>query len=116
VLIDMNEVATNIERATTQDLLCRVTFDRAGMDPMAVSLAEHELRQRGVTAEQQRDFLDRHANALKGADGLTKRCSFCVLPARREAWSWHRLWGRIPLFPRLFRYCREHDPDSIDRR
>jgi hypothetical protein len=112
MLANMDRIAANIEQASTEDLLCRATFDRAGMEPEAVALVEHELDRRGVNAAQRRDFLDRHANALVDADGLTKRCSFCGLPARREAWGWHRLWDRIPLFPRVFRYCRNHDSQS----
>jgi len=27
-----------------------------------------------------------------------------------QRWSWQKLWGVLPVFPRLFYYCEEHRP------
>jgi hypothetical protein len=36
------------------------------------------------------------------------RCSFCDRPAIRQARGWHRLFGRVPVFPRVLAYCAFH--------
>ena len=52
MLNEMERVARNVQKATTEDLLNRVTAYRAGMEPEALVLIEQELRRRDVTDEQ----------------------------------------------------------------
>jgi hypothetical protein len=133
---DIHAVARNIRRATTLDLLDRVTVYRNGMEPAAVDLMENELARRGVSPEE----IDEHdqkrrETALFYDDGTARRCTFCDLPAVVKVHGWHRLGHRpheasgatatvlspllfvfrrtigwLPLFPRTFYYCPEHRP------
>ena len=48
---DWRRVAEYIRRAETEELLDRVTVYRAGMEPAAVDLMEHELDRRGISRE-----------------------------------------------------------------
>jgi hypothetical protein len=108
-------VLADVRRATTEDLLDRVTAYRAAMEPEALDLIEAELRSRGVTAAQVADHDERcRREVLFGPDGVAARCSrkTCHRPAVAEGWAWHRLWGRLPLFPRFYRYCAEHPPGA----
>jgi hypothetical protein len=69
------------------------------------------LRRRQVTAEEiEIHARERQLETETLADGTAACCSFCHRPALAEGWGWHRLWGRLPLFPRYYRYCREHIP------
>src|SRR5437667_12328169 len=102
---DADKVRANARAADIEDLLDRVTVYRPGMEPDALPILEQELRSRGVTADE----IEAHAalreqQVLLGPDGCALRCSFCERPAVAEAWGWHRLWGRLPLFPRWFRF------------
>ncbi len=108
--IDVTRTALNVRQATTPELLCRVTVERDGMEPEAIALAELELEQRGVTDGERSAFVARHGDCLRDHLGLPLRCSQCELPAQEEHWGWHRLWGKIPVFPRKFRRCRDHLP------
>src|SRR5262249_30712060 len=107
------KVQESARRASTEDLLNRVTVYRAGMEPEALAIIEAELLRRGVRTCDIEDY-ERAAreSVLEDASGVGLRCSFCSAPAVRERWGWHRLWGTIPLSPRRYWYCREHDvPD-----
>lgn len=109
---DVQRVRKNIRQASTEDLLDRVTVYRAGMEPIAVDLAEAELRSRGIRQpEIDRHARERESTVLLLADGTAQSCSFCRRPAVRHAWGWHRLWGKLPVFPRRFAYCDEHCAD-----
>lgn len=111
MIFDLKRVAENVRRADTEDLLDRVTVYRGGMEPAALDLIRGELDRRGVTAD---DILDhwenRRAMVLLRDDGTARRCSFCDRPAVLRARGWHRVWGRIPVFPRYFTYCDQHRP------
>ncbi len=112
---DAQRVWINVRKSTTEDLLNRITVFRAGMEPEAVDIIEQELRSRGVGP----DAIRRHADTLGQEvivrdDGIAARCTFCHEPAVAEGWGWHRLWGKIPLFPRYLYYCREHRPPAAD--
>ena len=108
---DINEVARYVREADTEELLDRVTVFRDGMEPAAIDLMEGELGRRGVRYD---DIVahreQRREKVLVHADGMAVRCSFCERPAVSRKWGWHRLFGRIPLFPRMFSYCDVHDP------
>ena len=105
-----DRVRSNAASATTEDLLDRVTVYRAEMEPEALDIIEAELAGRQVTPEEiAAHAAERRTTAL--TDGsVAPRCSYCFKPAVHEAWGWHKLFGRIPLFPRLMRYCEDHRP------
>src|SRR5687767_3520228 len=106
---DAERVRANARQASTEDLLDRLTVYRKGMEPEALPILERELRSRGVDLDAIEAHAARREEAvLLGADGLAQRCSFCPRPAVAGGWSWHRLWGRLPLFPRRFHWCAEH--------
>src|SRR5436305_845891 len=76
----------------------------AGLD-----LMRGELDRRGVGADEILDhYQRRRATVIMLDDGTAMRCSFCDRPAVLRRYDWHRLWGRIPLFPRVFAYCDRH--------
>lgn len=110
---DLKRVAEFIRGADTEELLDRVTVYREGMEPAALDLMEGELDQRGITREEiaAHDAKQRE-NAIMLSDGTAMRCSFCNRPAVVQARRWHRLFGRIPIFPRVFAYCAFHSPDK----
>jgi hypothetical protein len=115
MFFDIKRVAENIRKADTEDLLDRATVYRRGMEPAAIDLIRGELDRRGVTAD---DILDhwekRRAVVIVLDDGTALRCSFCDRPAVVRGRGWHRLWGRIPLFPWVFAYCDRHRPTRAD--
>ncbi len=106
---DRERVKANVQKADTEDLLDRATVYREQMEPEALFVIEDELRARGVTPAA----IDEHARKREEAglwapDGRAVRCSFCDRPAVARRWGWHRLWGLLPLFPRLYRACATH--------
>ena len=110
--IDLNRVLVNARKSTNEDLLDRITVYRAGMEPAALRIIEEELVRREVTPEMIAEHERiRRSETLMRPDGIVERCSFCHNPAVAEAWGWHRLWGKLPLFPRILRYCKNHRPD-----
>lgn len=107
--LDLRRVAEFIRRADTEELLDRVTVYRAGMEPAALDLMEGELDRRGVTREQIAEHdVARRETAIMLPDGTALRCSFCNRPAVVSGRGWHKLFGLVPLFPRLFVYCEVH--------
>ncbi|MFO0964023.1 MAG: hypothetical protein U0793_00365 [Gemmataceae bacterium] len=107
--MNLDKVRANAAAATTEDLLNRVTFYRAGMEPDALEIIEGELRRRGVSEEEIARWGPKEGEPYVFLDdGTVAPCSFCRRPAVESGWSWHRLWGWIPIFPRVFRYCAEH--------
>ncbi len=106
---DVQKVLANVRKASTEDLLHRVTVYRAGMEPEAIEIIEEELCSRGVRPADIEDHARRHVGeVIFEEDGTAKKCSFCRQPAVTRGWGWHRLWQIVPIFPRLFYYCREH--------
>jgi hypothetical protein len=107
--LDAHKILLSARQATTEDLLNRVTVFREGMESEAVEIIEMELHRRGMGAEQieqaRRDALGK---VVLDRAGLPVRCSLCSRPAIVRRWGWHRLWGRVPVFPRLLNYCAEH--------
>jgi hypothetical protein len=113
--LDLDRVRDNVQRATTDDLLDRVTLYRKGMEPEAIEIIEAELRARGVTAAQQVDYEASRSDVLRDADGVALRCGRCGAPAVTQVRTWHRLWGLLPLFPRWLPLCAEHAAASGGR-
>jgi hypothetical protein len=108
---NLERVRANVRDATTEDLLDRVTVYRAGMEPEALEVMDEELRERGISpADIEAHAQQRLQETMLLPDGTAVPCSFCHRPAVAEGWGWHWLWGRIPVFPRFFYYCAEHQP------
>lgn len=114
--LDLQAVRENARRAATEELLDRATIYRDAMEPAALALIEAELEDRGLGAGDLINHArDRDRENLIVRHGVAVRCSFCDRPAVAESVTWHRLWGRVPLFPRRFYYCTSHrlaDPDE----
>jgi hypothetical protein len=107
--LDLQKVEANAREASLEDLLDRVTFYRAGMEPAALVVLEKELRRRGVTAAQEREHEERlERQVLWEKPGLATQCRFCRRPAVRRARRWRRLFGLIPLFPYEVPCCSTH--------
>jgi hypothetical protein len=106
---DPVRVEADVRRASTEDLLDRVTVYRAGMEAEALAIIEAELSRRGVdAADIEAHARSRAADALPLPDGTAVRCTFCNRPAVYQGWGWHRVWGLVPVFPRYFSYCALH--------
>jgi hypothetical protein len=114
VYLDLERVRANVRQAATEDLLDRATVYREGMEVEALDIIEEELRARGVSrdaiAEHERN---RREETCFDAEGIALTCHRCRRPAVAETWGWHRLWGRLPLFPRRFAWCAEHKPPDL---
>jgi hypothetical protein len=117
--LDLERVRENVQAATTEDLLDRVTVYRNGMEPEALFIMEEELGARGVDPKEIRAHAERRREeCLFLDDGTAAPCSFCHAPAVAEGWGWHwvsfMMWGKrrhvVPVFPRLYRYCAVHQP------
>jgi hypothetical protein len=109
--LNLRIVAGNIRRATTEELLDRLTVYRPEMEPAALDLMEGELARRGVTPDQIEDHdRERRETAIFLSDGTAVRCSVCNRPAVSRGRGWFRLLGVIPVIPRLFAYCDVHGP------
>jgi hypothetical protein len=107
---DPEPVRANVQKATTEDLLDRVTVYGAGMEPEALEIIEVELAARGVKDSDIRAHAAQRAEtAVFLPDGTVVSCSFCARPAVSQAWGLQNLfWGHVPLLPRYFAYCSEH--------
>jgi hypothetical protein len=111
--MDLERVKRNVQQAPTEDLLDRVTVYRHGMEQAALAIIEEELRARAVSPAEVKAHAERRRAEVRFlSDGTAARCSFCHRPAIAEGWGWHRLWGLVPVFPRLFYYCNVHRPFS----
>jgi hypothetical protein len=112
--LDLEKVQANVARAETEDLLDRATVYRAGMEPEALALIDAELEARGITAEEIANHAQaRQLTSLMGPDGLPVKCWRCHRPAVGAGWSWHRLWGLLPVFPRWLAFCGKHLPGEL---
>jgi hypothetical protein len=106
---NLRRVAEFIRGADTEELLDRVTVYREGMEPAALDLMEGELDRRGVSRDDiaAHDAM-RRESAIMLPDGTALRCSACNRPAVRQTRRWHRLFGVVPVFPKVFAYCDFH--------
>lgn len=107
--LDLKKVADFARRAETEQLLDRVTVYRDQMEPEALVVIEAELTRRGVTEEAvlahgRKQF----AASLVAADGLAVRCSSCDRPAVEVGRGWHKVWGILPVWPRVEARCEVH--------
>ncbi len=108
MLDDEQKFLANIRRAETDDLLNRVTVERWGMDPDAVRWIKEELASRDVTPAMILDYETQFEGCLRDEQGRWVICSYCRKPAVVRCWGWHRLWKRIPIFPRVVSMCKDH--------
>ncbi|MFL5342575.1 MAG: hypothetical protein ACJ8F7_20780 [Gemmataceae bacterium] len=114
MLFDLNRVRQNAAKATTEDLLDRLTVYRAGMEPAAIEVIEAELDKRGIGEEE----IQAHATTLRDRvvmqGAVARKCSLCHRPAVKRGWGWYRLfWKFVPLIPGRFWYCEEHAPRHV---
>lgn len=107
---DINRVRNNVHSAETADLLDRITAYRNDVEPEALVVIQEELKSRGITADEILDHIDNQGDILKDATGSVRPCHFCRKPSVVLYWGWHRMFGRLPIFPRKFRACEEHRP------
>lgn len=107
---DPERVLADVRGADTEDLLDRITVYREAYEPQAVRIIEDELRRRGVRSDEIGSHARRHADVLRGPDGMVLQCDFCRRPAVEVATEWHRVWKVVPLFRRVYRYCELHRP------
>src|SRR5262245_3268826 len=108
---DLERIRKNVRAAGTEDLLDRITVYRAGMEPAAIEIIEAELDLRGIGDSELHEHAEHRAGAMQRG-GIARRCSRCERPAVERRWGWHRLWGKLPVFPRLFCYCDVHRATS----
>ena len=112
--LDLKKIANFIRQADSEDLLDRMTVFSKGMEPAALDLIEGELSRRGIDRIA---IVDHWQNRLEAGVIMINeeavRCSFCDRPAIKQARGWHRLFGKIPLFPRFFNYCPTHNRDKL---
>jgi hypothetical protein len=106
---DEQVVLANVRRASTEDLLNRVTAFRGGMEPEAVRIIEAELRGRGIEAADIAAHAEK-VQVIRMPDGAAACCTYCRQPAIACGSGWYRLWGKVPLFPRWQYYCAKHKP------
>ena len=106
--LDLDRVRDNAAKATTEDLLDRVTVYRSGMEPAALEVIEAELLRRGVGPREIAAHALAGENTPRDASGLAVRCTRCARPAVWRGWAMHKLWGVLPLFPRRVALCAEH--------
>jgi hypothetical protein len=110
---DAETVRDNACHSTTADLLERVTVYRSGMQPEALKIVEDELLNRGVGPMEILAHRNQSEHELLfDNDGLPLTCSLCNAPAVTQEQGWYRIWGMVPLFPRLMRYCQAHRPQE----
>ena len=108
LLFDIDRVRANVRKATTEDLLDRVTVYRAALEEAAVPVILQELMTRGVDAAAIVDHEARRGTTVRDESGAARPCARCRLPAVVVEWGWHRWFGRVPVFPRRFLLCNEH--------
>ncbi len=106
---DLQKLLVNIRKADTDELLDRITAYRLGLEPDAIDMVEQELHRRGVAAARIAEHWELcRRDCIFHADGTAKMCSFCRKPAVREGWGWHKIFGKLPVFPRPLCCCQVH--------
>ena len=106
---DLQKLLVNIRKADTDELLDRITAYRPGLERDAIDMVEQELHRRGVAAERIAEHWELcRRDCIFHADGTAKMCSYCRKPAVREGWGWHKIFGKLPVFPRPLCCCQVH--------
>jgi len=105
---DLNRVRMNVRESTTEDLLDRATVYRAGVEQEALAVILEELRSRGLSADAVIQHEKAQAGVLLDERGTAIVCVRCSKPAVVQQWVWHRLFGKLPLFPRYAFLCQDH--------
>ena len=103
-----DRVRANVRNATTEDLLDRATVYRAGLEPAALTMVLEELKARGLTAEAVVRHEEARRDVVLDPTGPARPCAKCRKPAVTREWGWHRMYGKVPLFPRPFYLCTDH--------
>ena len=106
--LDLERVRENVRKSSTEDLLDRATVYRSGVEPAALPVILEELRSRGVTPEDVVAYEQTFPGVVRDAEGVARSCSRCRKPAVTAEWGWHRMFGRLPVFPRKFYLCEVH--------
>jgi hypothetical protein len=97
---NLQRLRANVQAASTEDLLDRATVYRSNLEPAAVPVILEELRVRGISAEA---IIAHESTRWTG-----RTCDRCFRPAVSREWGWHRLFGKVPVFPWLFYLCEGH--------
>jgi hypothetical protein len=105
---NIDRVRENVRKASVEDLLDRATVYREALEPEALPVILEELKARGVTAELLVAHEEARREVLFDDRGLPRKCNECDRPAIIQEWGWHQLFGKVPVFPRLFWRCEEH--------
>jgi hypothetical protein len=105
---NLDRVKANVKAASTEDLLDRATVYRAGLEPEALVIILQELRERGVAAADIVVHEQSQEGVVFDESGTAHLCSHCRKPAVVREWGWHWMFGKLPVFPKLFWHCREH--------
>jgi hypothetical protein len=110
--LDLAAVRRNAQAADSLDLLDRLTIYAKGMEPDALRIIAEVLAERGIGREEVEEHRqERNAlEPLRIADGMVRQCTLCREPAVARAWRWHRLFGKVPTFPRRVWVCEQHAP------
>ncbi len=107
--LHLDRLRNNVQQATTEDLLDRITVYRVGLEEEAIELIEEELlKRRGITPEDIQHHAQARSECLREENGMVLECSFCRRPSVQQRWGWHYCWGKLPVFPRRLRYCYVH--------
>ena len=78
------------------------------LEPAALPVILEELRSRGLTPEAIVAHESARGTVLYDETGAARTCQLCRKPAVVKEWGWHRMFGRLPLFPRPFYLCEDH--------
>lgn len=110
--VDIEAIRRFVMNADTFDLLDRVTILRHEMEPEALKLMENELDHRGIEPAMIQDYrAERASEVVFRNDGSISRCCQCGRAAVQKAWVWHRMYGKVPIFPMVKYFCDEHMPE-----
>jgi len=110
--VDIEAIRRFVMNADTFDLLDRVTVLRHEMELEALKLMESELDHRGIEPAMIQDYrAERASEVVFRSDGSIPRCCECDRVAVRKKWGWHRMYGKVPVFPMVKYFCDEHAPD-----
>lgn len=111
VLLNSTKVLQFASKASTRELLDRVTLFRKGMETEAIEILEKELSRRGVSPRDCQEHQEKWApKILWDSEGLPRTCCKCQNPATSLGKAWVRFFGLIPLIPYRAAFCEDHLP------